>query len=215
MPIRPACSIAAADHPPQHVAAALVRRLDAVGGEEGHGAAVVGQHPQRLGLLRACGRSGRRSSSRPPRSRRAKASVSYTLSTPSASIVVRSTPQPVSMLGLRQRLQRAVVEHVVLHEHEVPELQEAVAVAAGPAVGAGRSRTRGRGRSSSSEQGPHGPTGAGLPEVIAAQPHDPLGGHAHARATARSPPRRPAPSRRRGRRSPTAGRGRTRTRRAR
>ena len=35
-----------ADDATQHVAAVLVRRDDAVGDEEGHGAGVVGQHPE-------------------------------------------------------------------------------------------------------------------------------------------------------------------------
>ena len=37
---------------------------------------------------------------------------------------------------LRERRQRAVLVELVLHEHEVPELEEAVALAAGRAVGA-------------------------------------------------------------------------------
>ena len=83
------------------------------------------------------------------------------------------------MLGRGQRLERPVVEHVVLHEHEVPELDEAVAVAVGPAVGPAAAEL---GAAVVVELGarPARPDRAGLPEVVAAEPQDPLRRHADA-----------------------------------
>ena len=52
-----------ADDAPQHVAAALVGRDDAVVHQEGHGAGVVGHHPQGdvgLGFARPVGAAGER-----------------------------------------------------------------------------------------------------------------------------------------------------------
>ena len=56
-----------ADDPPQDVAAALVRRDDAVGGEHRHRAAVVGQHAQAPSARRPRSCSARPSSPRRPR----------------------------------------------------------------------------------------------------------------------------------------------------
>ena len=116
----------------------------------------------------------------------------------------------MSMLGVRQRLERPVVEHVVLHEHEVPELDEAVAVAVGPAVGPAAAElgpavvVQLRARAARADR-------PGLPEVVAAEPHDPLRRHAHLEPELDRLLVGRRPSRRRGRRSPTAGRGRTRS----
>jgi len=41
----------ATDDPPHHVAPALVRGRNAVGGEEGHAATMIGEHSVRLGCL--------------------------------------------------------------------------------------------------------------------------------------------------------------------
>ena len=123
-----------ADDPAQDVAAALVRRDDAVG--------------RRASSSRGRGRPARAApSARRPRSRSArpssprrsemmsrKASVSYTECTPCSSAATRSRPAPVSMFCFGSGVRRAVGAAVVLHEDEVPVLEEAVARAAGRAV---------------------------------------------------------------------------------
>ena len=83
---------------------------------------------------------------------------------------------------LGQRRQRAVFGLVVLHEHEVPELEEAIAVAAGlAAVGASGAATAMLGAAVVVELAARAARSGrtGLPEVVlAAEADDALGGHA-------------------------------------
>ena len=186
-PDRPGVVDRPAHDPPQHVAPALVARLDPVAGQEAHRPPVVGEHPQRLGLPLVDAVA---------RARPLLDLADHVAEGVGLEDAVHALRQGGDALhagagvdaGRGQRLQAAALEHVVLHENEVPELQEPVAVAAGGALGPAaavrrpavevelRARAAGAGR-------------AGLPEVIAAQPDDPLGGHADRAATARPPPR--------------------------
>ena len=118
-----------ADDPAQHVAAALVRGRDAVGDEERHPAAVVGEDPVRL------------------RRRLRVAELDAALGDPVHDRLVavglvdgtvrhvlddRGEPlEPHARVDvlLRQRCQRPVRMLLVLHEDEVPELEEAARTA--------------------------------------------------------------------------------------
>ena len=165
-----------AHDPPQHVAPALVARLDPVAGQEAHRPPVVGEHPQRLGLPLVDAVA---------RARPLLDLADHVAEGIGLEDAVHALRQGGDALhagagvdaGRGQRLQATALEHVVLHENEVPELQEPVAVAAGGALGPAaavrrpavevelRARAAGAGRPR-------------LPEVVAAQPDDPLGGHA-------------------------------------
>ena len=128
----------AAHDPAQHVAAVLVGGHDAVGDEEGHAARVVGQDPQRALVGLAGGEVA------PERHERQELvgledRVDALLDHGHAV----EAQARVDVLG-RQRGQRADRILVVLHEDEVPVLQEALVVAAREVVG--RSPTPGRGR---------------------------------------------------------------------
>ena len=113
----------AADDPAQHVAAALVRGQHAVGDQERARTDVVGDHAQRRGLaIRGARRPGRRDDQLPEK----------------VDVVVAVhalhhggdalEAHPGVDRGLRQRRHRAVGRAVVLHEHEVPDLDVSVAV---------------------------------------------------------------------------------------
>ena len=116
----------ATDDPSQHVATTLVRRRDAVGDEEGHPAAVVGEDPVRLrgGLGVA---EGDAALVRDPVHDRLiavrfvdRADVLHHRCEP------LETQARVDVL-LRERCQRPVRVLLELHEDEVPELEEAIA----------------------------------------------------------------------------------------
>ena len=121
----------AADDAPQHVAAVLVAREHAVGDEHRAAAGVLGEDAHREAVavvvvaracsdlpvrLQACSMSG------------CIRSVSQTASTPWSRQRMRSRPAPVSIDGLGSGVRRAVGRLVVLHEDQVPELHEPVAV---------------------------------------------------------------------------------------
>ena len=119
----------AAHDPAQHVAAVLVGGHDAVGDEEGHAARVVGQDPQRALVGLAGGEVA------PERHERQELvgledRVDALLDHGHAV----EAQARVDVLG-RQRGERADRILVVLHEDEVPVLQEALVVAAREVVG--------------------------------------------------------------------------------
>ena len=120
----------ATDHPPEHVAAALVRRLDAVGDEKRHPAPMVGQDAVRL--ARPLGLAERDAAlGRDPGHDRLVA-----VGLVDGADVLHDRRQPLEPHAgvdvlLRQRRQRSVGVLLVLHEDEVPELEEAVAARAG------------------------------------------------------------------------------------
>ena len=124
----------AAHDPPQHVAAVLVRGHHAVGDQERHRAAVVGEDPQRavdrvLGAVAAA-----RELLAERDQRRELVGLEH------RPLVLEDRREPVEpetgvdVLGRqrRQRVDRVLVE---LHEHEVPVLEEALVLAAGQIVG--------------------------------------------------------------------------------
>jgi hypothetical protein len=118
----------AAHDPAQHVAAILVGGHDAVGDEEGHPAGVVGQDPQRalVGL-------GRRQVAPERHERQELIGLEdrrHALLDEGHAVEAQAR---VDVLG-RQRGERADRILVVLHEDEVPVLQEALVVAAGKIV---------------------------------------------------------------------------------
>ncbi len=119
----------APDDPPQDVAAAFVGGGDAVADEERHAAPVVGEDPVRLGRA-FVGVPGHADLLLDPGHDRLEA----------VRLVHRADvlddgrgalePQARIDVLLRQRRQRAVGVQLVLHEDEVPELEEAVAARA-------------------------------------------------------------------------------------
>ena len=161
----------------QHVAAPLVRRRDAVAGEDGHRTAMVGEHAMRLGCLarRAVGGSAL---GRHPADDRLEA----------VGVVDRAdflqdrgaSLQPEAGVDVlrRQRGQRSILVQVELHEHEVPELEEPIAVAARPAGGLVAAKLDAQIEVHLGAR-PARPDGPGLPEVLAArQPSDSIGRNA-------------------------------------
>ena len=161
--------------PAQHVAAVLVRGHHPVGHQEGGGAAVIGQHAQRPGgrevLPVAAAREllaelDQRAEVRGLEDRR-------------HVLEDRRHPvdaQPGVDVLLRQLGERPVLVQLVLHEHEVPELEVALAVVARPLAlvaelgAAVEVELRAR---------PAGPGRPRLPEVVlGAELHDPLVRHA-------------------------------------
>ena len=119
----------AAHDPAQHVAAVLVGGHDAVGDEEGHAARVVGQDPQRALVGLAGGEVA-------PERHEGQELVGLedrvdALLDHGHAVEAQAR---VDVLG-RQRGQRADRILVVLHEDEVPVLQEALVVAAREVVG--------------------------------------------------------------------------------
>ena len=171
----PALLDRAAHEPAQDVAALLVGGHDAVGDEEGHRPGVVGEDPQRpcrlaVGAVPPPGellpQVDQRAELVGVEDRRHVLEDRRHAVEPHAGVDV-----PVGQGGERAR--GILVE---LHEHEVPELQEALGVVAGTVVGSAeglaavevelRARTRRAGR-------------PGLPEVVlVAERDDPVVGHA-------------------------------------
>src|SRR5581483_8185291 len=168
----------AADDPAQHVAPPLVRGGDPLRDDERHPAAVVGEHP--VGLRRV---------------RRVPVGDAGGLGDPAHDPLVavrvvdrgnaledaRGALQPETGVDvlLRERCQLPVRVQLVLHEDEVPELEEALAApASGPAV-----RVAAAGRFAPVPVdlgvGPARPRAAARPEVLRRrQPDDPLRRHA-------------------------------------
>ena len=173
-PQRPALLDRAAHHAPQHVAALLVGRHDAVGHEERHAARVVGEDAQRpVGreLLAVA-------AARELLTQRDQRPQAVGLEHRHRALLDRRQalePQPGVDVLLGQRGEHVLGVLVVLHEHQVPVLQEALVLAPREVVGraevqaavqvelAARPARAGR---------------AGLPEVVlAAQRHDALVRH--------------------------------------
>ena len=142
----------AAHDPAQHVAAVLVGGHDAVGDEEGHAARVVGQDPQRALVGLAGGQVA------PERHERQE--LVGLEDRVDALLDERHAVEAqagVDVLG-RQRGQRPDRILVVLHEDEVPVLQEALVVAAGQVVGLDPIPGRDRGTARcTARTGPVGP----------------------------------------------------------
>ena len=153
----PALHDRAAHQPPQHVAALLVGGHDAVRDQEAHPARVVGEDPQRAVGRRTSRRTACRSAPRRASTSGRNWSVSNTDVRALHDRRQRLRPMPVSMFLRRQRRERVDRVLVVLHEHEVPVLQEALVLAAREVVLGCRTRARGRGRAP--QHGPHGPVG--------------------------------------------------------
>ena len=115
-----------ADDPAQDVATPLVRRRDAVGDEEGHPAAVVGEDPVRLrGRLGVAERHT--ALLRDPAHDRLVA-----VGLVDGADVLHHRREPLEAQAgvdvlLRERCQRPVRVLLELHEDEIPELEEAIA----------------------------------------------------------------------------------------
>ena len=122
-----------AEQPAQHVAASLVRGQDAVRDHEGDGARVVGEDSERRigALAHAEGRTGDLLGQGDDRAHLVGLEVRVHALHDRGDALEAHTGIDVL---LRQRQQRAVILPVELHEHEVPVLEVAVAVAAGRTV---------------------------------------------------------------------------------
>ena len=152
----------------QDVAAVLVGGHDAVGQQDGGAAAVVGDHAERAGgrevvavlpagqLLAELDQRGNRS-------------VSYTDGTSCMMLAIRSSPRPVSMFFVGSSGSEPSALELVLHEDEVPELEEALGVVARPV----RVRAEvGTAVEVELRAGPARARRAGLPEVVVAAEQD-------------------------------------------
>ena len=171
----------ATDDAAQDVATRLVGGQHTVGGEERHRAAVVGEDAQRLrvdaaGLVRRAGPVLDGGDDR----LEAVGLVDGVHALLECGDALDARTRVDARLG--ERRQRAVLGLVVLHEHEVPELEEAIAVAAGlAAVRAGGAATAVLGPAVVVELAARAARSGrtGLPEVVlAAEADDALGGHA-------------------------------------
>ena len=152
----------AAHDPPEYVAAVLVGGHDTVGDQERHRAAVIGEHPQRT-----C----RRLVLSVPAARELLAVRDQWLERVAFEDgwnVLKDRREPLEAgagvdVLLRQRLERTVLLQRVLHEDEVPELEEALVVAAGQIV---RSPVVEPAVEVELRARPAGADRAGLPEVL-------------------------------------------------
>ena len=119
----------AADDPAQDIAAPLVRRRDAVGDEERHPAAVVGEHAMRL---RRVGRVAVRDAGLRRDPLHDQLVAVRVVDRGDVLDDARGALEPEAGVDvlLRQRRQRPVRVQLVLHEDEVPELEEALAARA-------------------------------------------------------------------------------------
>ena len=115
----------AADHPPEDIAAALVRGLDAVGDEKRHATSVVGQYPVGLRRLLGLAEGDAALLCDPVHDRLVAVGLVH-----GANVLDdrREPLEPHARVDvlLRQRRQRSVLVLLVLHEDEVPELEVAV-----------------------------------------------------------------------------------------
>ena len=135
-----------ADEPADDVAAPLVRRRDPLGDQEHHRATVVGEHAMRLRRLLgvAVGDAGLLGD--PAHDRLVAVGVEDRADVLQQHGAALEPEARVDVL-LRQRRQRAVGGEVVLHEDEVPELEDSARSARSSGRRSGRrSRTAARGR---------------------------------------------------------------------
>ena len=122
----PAVAQGPADDPAQHIAAALVGRQDAIDDQEAAGADVVGDDPQRLVVQIRRGGQARSGGDQ----------VLERVDLVVAVLALQDRGQPFQAhAGIHarrgQRCQSAVGLAVELHEHQVPDLDETVAVLVG------------------------------------------------------------------------------------
>ena len=125
------------DDPAQHVAALLVRRHDAVADDDGHGAAVLGEDPQ-ADVVRGAGKGTVGLAGDLLRCRDERP---HHVGVPHGLDALEQREAPFeARAGVdarrRERDQLAAWSLVELHEHEVPDLDEAVLVHRGPTAGA-------------------------------------------------------------------------------
>ena len=151
----------ATDDAAQDVIAALVARTHAVGGEEGHGTAVVGQHAHgavdtRVGVVGAA-----RHLLGPPDERPEAVGLEHRRLVLQDRREALEAGAGVDVLG-RKGGERAVLRPVVLHEHEVPELKKPVGTGDRAAVRAETGPTV----EVQLGVGATGACGTGLPEVV-------------------------------------------------
>jgi hypothetical protein len=157
--------------PAQDVAAPFVGRRHAVGGDRRHAARVIAEHPERAHRVAAIGIA-------------AAGEALHGLDHVGGLVGLEEAPRalqehrhalhPAAGVDVLrgQRRERAVVAAIELHEDEVPELQEAIAVAARPALGPAAAEAQSavvvelRARTTR-------PRGPRLPEVVLAERHDP------------------------------------------
>ena len=152
----------AAHDPAQHVAALLVRGHHAVGHQEGRAATVVGDHSERAGGVGVLAPGAAGELLGEPHDRAKDVGLEDRLHALEDRRHALHPEAGVDVLH-GQLGQRAVLMQVELHEHQVPELDEALRVVAGTVVLAAegeaaievelRARPAGTGR-------------AGLPEVV-------------------------------------------------
>ena len=115
----------AAHDPAQHVAAAFVRRQHAVGDQERRRAQMIGDHAQRGLLLALRIGAGQFGDGADQRDEQIDV-VIVVLALQHGGDALQ--PRAGIDRGLRQRIARAALELLELHEHEIPDLDEAVAV---------------------------------------------------------------------------------------
>ena len=123
----------------EHIAAAFVRRQHAVGDQERRRAQMVGDDAMaelRFALCSALGHLDR------CRDQVAEQIDVVIVVTPCRIAVMRSSPMPVSIDGLGRFDARLLVDLLELHEDEIPEFEEAVAVFVGRARRSARDRRR-------------------------------------------------------------------------
>ena len=152
----------------QHVAAVLVRRHDAVGDQERHPARVVGEDAQRAVDVELARRSGARQLLAEPDQRQELVGLEHRRRVLQDRRHAVEPQAGVDVL-LRQRRERVHRVLVVLHEDEVPVLQEALVLAAGQVVGLAELQAAVevelRARAARADR-------AGLPEVLRARARD-------------------------------------------
>ena len=170
----------AAHHPPQHVAAILVGGDHAVGREEGHRAGVVGEDAHRAVCLELLSVAPARELLTQLDQRQELVGLEHRLLLLKDRSHAVEAEARVDVAG-RQRLQHGAAAVgagllVVLHEDQVPVLQEALVLAAREVIGGAELHPA---VDVELRAGAAGAGGAALPEVLRARAfHDPLAGHA-------------------------------------
>ena len=196
----------APDDPAQHVAAALVGGRDAVGRDRAHAAAVVAEHAERAHGIAAVGVAPAREALQGLDHVRRLVGLEEAAGVLQEHGDALDAAARVDVLR-RKRREGAVVAAIELHEDEIPELEEAIAVAARLAVGPAAAVLRAavvvelRARAAR-------PGRPGLPEVVLAERDDAARRGCPARARDRARRRRARAGRRPRRRSPRCARGR-------
>ena len=148
-----------ADDAAADVAATLVRRRDAVGDQERHRAAVVGEHAVRLGRDRVAAVGHPGLGLDPVHDQPEAVGVEDRADVLEQAGAALDAEAGVDVLA-RQRHELGARPQVVLHEDEVVELHVAVALAAGPAVVAAAAVLWRRGRRRSRSTARTGPVSA-------------------------------------------------------